>query len=354
METNEIDRQNEQVHETQAISKESPVEEATDVDYTVKADGAETPVASIEEDATGGVDSADAEKSSLEDLSNETTDTDPEEEAAEPIELPMYQTGKESVPLTTVLESLLFVAELGIKPSQFSQALECPIEEIEIALKLLGDSYKEDRRGLRIQERAGRYTMVTTPIAAKAIEAFLELDLTTKLSGPALEALSVIAYRQPATRPQIEAVRGVDCGGVIKTLLQHEMIEEVGRLDAPGRPILYGVTDFFMQHFGLTELQDLPPLETTEADILWAATQIAEDGATEEGEEGAEGEGEEGPESAVDVDEEGVVVEDSDESEDGTTDDGNANEADDESDVNEDDAVDADDVAVSEDSEIIS
>lgn len=315
METNELEPQAAENQDQQAeeASQEQPAPEQTPtVDAVIESDKSDAPKADTPEadapDSATEVDSAaeseidaepDAEKSASKEggeeasaekegevIDTEVTDTEAnsgaegetEDEPAEPIEPPMYKIGKEDFPLTTVLESLLFVAELGIKPSQFAQALECPVEDVQVALKLLGDSYKADERGLRVQERSGRYTMVSTPIAAKAIEAFLELDLTTKLSGPALEALSVIAYRQPATRPQIEAVRGVDCGGVIKTLLLHEMIEEVGRLDAPGRPILYGVTDFFMQHFGLTELQDLPPLETSEADMLWAATQIAEDG----------------------------------------------------------------------------
>jgi segregation and condensation protein B len=88
----------------------------------------------------------------------------------------------------------------------------------------------------------------------------LNLDATTRLSGPALEALAVIAYRQPVTRAQIEAVRGVDCSGVLRSLQQRGLIEEVGRLDAPGRPVLYAVTDLFMQHFGLLGLSELPPL----------------------------------------------------------------------------------------------
>lgn len=272
--------------ETASSETTSPENAVAPPDESKATEGSSAETDKAETDETDGdkAEIGEAESGEVENAAEEATEAE-EEAEAEPIEPPMLKVGKEDVPLTTILESLLFVAEVGIKPSQFAQALECPVEDIQVALKLLGDGYKEEGRGLRVQERGGRFTMVTTPIAAKSIEAFLELDLTTKLSGPALEALSVIAYRQPVTRPQIESVRGVDCGGVIKTLLQHEMIEEVGRLEAPGRPILYGITDFFMQHFGLTELQDLPPLETTEADMLWAATQIAEaEGETEEGE----------------------------------------------------------------------
>ena len=106
--------------------------------------------------------------------------------------------------------------------------------------------------------------LVTAPEAANLIETFLNLDATSKLSAPALETLAVVAYRQPVTRAQIEAVRGVDCSGVLRSLLQRGLLEEVGRMDAPGRPVLYGVTDLFMHHFGLTALHELPPLESSE------------------------------------------------------------------------------------------
>lgn len=117
-------------------------------------------------------------------------------------------------------------------------------------------------------ERNGRFQLVTSPAAAALIETFLNLDMTAKLSAPALETLAVVAYRQPVTRAQVEAVRGVDCSGILRSLLQRGLIEEVDRLDAPGRPVLYGVTDLFMQHFGLTSLQELPPLETNETEQL--------------------------------------------------------------------------------------
>jgi segregation and condensation protein B len=118
--------------------------------------------------------------------------------------------------------------------------------------------------------------LVTTPIAAPFIEIFLNLDNSTRLSSPALETLAVIAYRQPVTRAQIEAVRGVDCAGVLRSLVQRGLVVEVGRMESMGRPILYGVTEQFMQHFGLVEMGELPPLEETEADRLWAATVMDE------------------------------------------------------------------------------
>ena len=179
--------------------------------------------------------------------------------------------------LTGMLEALLFVCDAPASPNQFAQALSRPEAEILAGLADLQELYKQTGRGLRLQERNGRYSLVPPPQAAGVIEAFLNLDLSSHLSAPALEALAIVAYRQPVTKAQVEAVRGVDCGGVLRTLLQRGLIEEVGRLETVGRPILYGVTDFFMQHFGLENMQELPPLPSTDADTLWAATELAED-----------------------------------------------------------------------------
>ncbi len=170
----------------------------------------------------------------------------------------------EPLSLHAALESLLFVADEAAEPAQLARALGVAAEEVAAALQALADHYCQARRGLRLQVRNGRYQLVTAPEAAGLIEIFLNLDTSAKLSAPALEALAVVAYRQPVTRAQIEAVRGVDCSGVLRSLLQRGLLEEVGRLDAPGRPVLYGITDLFMHHFGLTTLQELPPLASSE------------------------------------------------------------------------------------------
>lgn len=182
----------------------------------------------------------------------------------------------EGVALTTLLESLLFVASEPVEPRQLAQTLAQPIEVIELGLAELADYYQRSLRGVRVQRYNGKVQLVTAPVAAPFIEVFLNLDNTTRLSTPALETLAVIAYRQPVTRAQIEAVRGVDCAGVLRSLAQRGLVTEVGRMEGIGRPILYGVTELFMQHFGLMEMGELPPLEETEADRLWAATVIDE------------------------------------------------------------------------------
>ena len=178
--------------------------------------------------------------------------------------------------LTTLLESLLFVAAEPVEPSQLARTLAQPLERIEQGLAQLSEFYQQSKRGLRVQRFKEKVQLVTAPAAAPYIETFLNLDNTTRLSGPALETLAIIAYRQPVTRAQIEAVRGVDCAGVLRSLVQRSLIAEVGRAEGMGRPILYGVTELFMQHFGLMEMSELPPLEETEADRLWAATVLEE------------------------------------------------------------------------------
>ena len=180
--------------------------------------------------------------------------------------------------LTAALEALLFVSDTPVDVGQFAKALNLSPAQIDAGLERLALLYRRDARGLRLMDRGGRFQLVTMPEAAGIIEDYLNLDLSTRLSGPALETLAVIAYRQPVTRAQVEAVRGVDCSGVLRSLLQRGLIEDAGRLETVGRPILYSVTDLFMQHFGLTGMNELPELKTDEADTLWAATELALDG----------------------------------------------------------------------------
>jgi segregation and condensation protein B len=159
----------------------------------------------------------------------------------------------------SLLESLLFVADEPVAVSQLSKVLEVEVKSIEEALDRLKAEYSQ--RGLRIQRKGERVQMVTAPEAATYIERFLGLQLSGKLSTAALETLAIIAYQQPSTRAQIEAVRGVNCDGVLRTLTRKGLIEEIGRLEQAGRPILYGTTFEFLQYFGLQDLMELPPLE---------------------------------------------------------------------------------------------
>ena len=182
----------------------------------------------------------------------------------------------ESFDLPPLIEALLFVADGPVETNQLAKALQVASEAIYQGVQQLDQQYQNSNRGLRVQEYNGKFQLVTRPTLAPLIETFLNLDLTTRLSAPALETLAIIAYRQPVTRAQVEAVRGVDSSAILRSLAQRGLIQENGRLEGAGRPILYSVTENFMNHFGLIGLDELPTLETTEADTLWAATVLVE------------------------------------------------------------------------------
>ena len=118
--------------------------------------------------------------------------------------------------------------------------------------------------GLALQRQGDKVQMVTAPEIAPYVERLLGLDLSSRLSPAALEVLAIIAYRQPITRAEIEAIRGVNCDGVLRTLSSKGLVGEIGRLEQAGRPILYGTTFEFLQYFGLHGVQDLPPLPKPE------------------------------------------------------------------------------------------
>lgn len=172
----------------------------------------------------------------------------------------------ESRPLAEVallVESLLFVAPEAVKISNLGDALDETPERIEEALAEL--TAGQSARGVRIQRLGERVQLVTAPEAAEAVERFLGLDLTTKLSPAALETLAIIAYRQPATRAQIDELRGVASDGVLRTLIHRGLVEQGDRLEQAGRPFQFRTTFDFLQHFGLQSLDDLPALDATDA-----------------------------------------------------------------------------------------
>jgi segregation and condensation protein B len=176
-------------------------------------------------------------------------------------------------PLPVMVESLLFVASEPVPVTQIAEALEVKLAEVEQALTELNAEIV--LRGIRVQRKGEKVQLTTQPECAPYVEKFLGLDLTTRLSKPALETLAIIAYQQPVTRAQIEHVRGVNCDAVLATLLNRGLIEELGRLETAGRPIQYGTTFAFLQHFGLRGLEDMPSLQPEEAVALEA---LAEQG----------------------------------------------------------------------------
>ncbi len=170
------------------------------------------------------------------------------------------------LPLKTLVESLLFVAEGPVALAALARALEVEPAQVDELLTELKRDYAE--RGIRVQRSRDKVQLVSAPDAAPAIEKFLGIDGAGHLSPAALETLAIIAYRQPITRPAIESVRGVNCDGVIHSLLTRELIQEVGRQETAGRPILYATTFDFLQHFGLRDVEDLPPLEEQTEKVL--------------------------------------------------------------------------------------
>lgn len=168
--------------------------------------------------------------------------------------------------LTARIEALLFVASGAVSPAQLATALDLPSSEVEAGLVELESLYLEKglERGLRLQRHQGKVQLTTAGETASLIERFLGLESVSRLSHAALEALAIIAYREPVTRPFIDSIRGVNSDGVLKSLLSKGLIQEVGRADSPGRPILYSTTPDFLQHFGLASLAELPPLEPDE------------------------------------------------------------------------------------------
>jgi segregation and condensation protein B len=157
------------------------------------------------------------------------------------------------------IEALLFVAPGTVSVSQLATALEVTPRQVEKSLETLEDGYAQ--RGLRLQKHKGDLRLTSAPETATLVERFLDLEATQRLSAAALECLSIIAYQQPITRPGVDAIRGVNSDSVMRTLLSNGLIEETGREEGPGRPILYVTTPEFLQHFGLKALEELPPLD---------------------------------------------------------------------------------------------
>jgi segregation and condensation protein B len=180
--------------------------------------------------------------------------------------------------LAAYFEALLFIAERPLATSELAELAEAPRLQVEAALEELRQRLEDDGRGLRLQRMDEEWQLVTAPELGSRLAAYAARQ-ETRLSPAALEALAVVAYRQPCTRADIDRVRGVDSDYVVRSLLHRRLIAEVGRRDTPGRPILLGTTFTFLERFGLTSLEDLPPL-TSEAAALTALTAL-EDGAAE-------------------------------------------------------------------------
>ncbi len=160
-----------------------------------------------------------------------------------------------------ILETLLFVSHGPVTVDRLVAALEGVAKgDVKQVLRHLQEDYERAGRGLQLVEVAGGFQLVTRPEYAPWIKRLEKSKPAPKLSRSALESLAVIAYKQPIVRAEIEQIRGVETSGVLKTLLERKLVRIVGRKEEPGRPILYGTTKYFLQHFGLRDLSELPPL----------------------------------------------------------------------------------------------
>jgi len=161
----------------------------------------------------------------------------------------------------SILEAVLFIAGEPISPDSLSSILELDRAEVERLVKELINDYTINNTGLLVAEVAGGVQMVTNPACAPWVRKLLATSVPTKLSQPSLETLAIIAYKQPIIKAEIEAIRGVNSDGVVKTLLDRKLIKILGRKEVPGRPLMYGTTKEFLQHFGLKDLSELPTLK---------------------------------------------------------------------------------------------
>lgn len=163
--------------------------------------------------------------------------------------------------LKGILEALLFVTAEPIPVTRFLALLGAVTkQDVDQALESLAQDYEQEGRGLQLAEVAGGYRIVTKAEFAPWLKRLEKAKAPSKLSRSALESLAIIAYKQPIVRAEVEQIRGVETSGVIRTLLERKLVRIVGRKEEPGRPIMYGTTKFFLEHFGLRDLSQLPPL----------------------------------------------------------------------------------------------
>lgn len=164
--------------------------------------------------------------------------------------------------LRSAVEALLFASERPLTPEEMKAAFEGDVTAADIReqIEALRSEYEAQERGFKVYEIAGGFQLASDIRFAEILKRFYQSREKKKLSQAGLETLSVIAYRQPVTRAEIEAIRGVNVDGAVRTLMDRGLIRIAGRKEVPGRPLIYGTTQEFLEHFGLKSIQDLPPL----------------------------------------------------------------------------------------------
>ncbi len=178
----------------------------------------------------------------------------------------------ETLDLKSIIESLLFVSSEPMSLKQIAQMVEgVSLDEIKDAIKLIQDECDKPGRGIQCVEVAGGFSFTTQSDCGPWVKRLVAGK--PKLSRTGLEVLAIVAYKQPITRPEIEAVRGVDTGSVMRTLLERRLVRILGRREGVGRPVIYGTTNDFLKTFGLNNLKDLPPIQELPQPALTAQSQ---------------------------------------------------------------------------------
>ena len=168
---------------------------------------------------------------------------------------------RDELSLEQKLEAMLTVALEPISPEELADVVDADAAAVTESLRALREEFLEQRRGFQVVELASGWVMQSSPDVATWVTKFANRDVSHRLSSAALESLAIIAYRQPVSRAQITALRGVNVDGVVRLLEQRGYIEEQGRAPGPGQPILYATTELFLDRMGLATLDDLPPIE---------------------------------------------------------------------------------------------
>ncbi len=168
--------------------------------------------------------------------------------------------------INSAIEAILFANGSSVEPARIAIALEISESEAREHLEALMNEYSKSGRGITIIRLKDSYQMVSVKEYAPEIRKVMDLRRNTPLSQAALEVLAVIAYNQPVTKSFVEQIRGVDCSGVIGSLTAKDLIEEQGRLELPGRPLIYGTTENFLRCFNISSIEELPPLPGDDGD----------------------------------------------------------------------------------------
>lgn len=198
----------------------------------------------------------------------------------------MWERGKTysmtATEIKSAIEAILFASGTSVELSRIAEALELPVKEIQKHMDELVERYSELDRGTVIIRLDGSYQMTTKKEFAPYVRTVMDMRRSVPLSQAAMEVLAVVAYNQPVTKAFVEQVRGVDCSGVIGSLTTKNLIEEKGRLELPGRPLLYGTTENFLRCFSISSIDQLPPLPEKDGENGAQTAEPAENTGTDE------------------------------------------------------------------------